>query len=240
MKYGKASVAGSILALLSAAHPANAANLVVNGDFAAGNTGFTSDYSFASTIYSQNQYTIGTQPENAYNAYFGSAANFPPPSGATSLNMMLVNGGFLGTNTVWAESGIAVSPDTNYYFSAYITNLDTASPATLDFSINGSALGTTFTAATAVGTWSQFFATWNSGSSTTADLGLVDTNTSFGGNDFALDLISLSTSSSGGVGVGGSGTTVPEPASWALMIVGFAGLGIAALARSSRRGLRSA
>ena len=33
-------------------------NLVVNGDFSDGNTGFSSDYSFVPAIFSETQYTI--------------------------------------------------------------------------------------------------------------------------------------------------------------------------------------
>jgi hypothetical protein len=198
-----------------------APNLVTNGDFSAGNTGFSSQYVYTSTVYYQGQYTIGTQPEYNYNIYWGAAANFPPPAGATSANMMIINGGSVASNIVWSESGIAVKPNTTYYFSAQIANLYTVSPATLDFSVNGSPLGSTFTAGAAVGAWGPFYATWDSGANTTVQLGLVDTNTAGDGNDFALDMISLSTDRPGGASVGG----LPEPAGWTMLLLGVGAVG---------------
>jgi hypothetical protein len=48
-------------------------------------------------------------------------------------------------------------------------------------------------------------------------------------NSFTFDVLSVSSGAAGAAGVGG----VPEPASWALMLVGFGGLG--AVLRRSRR-----
>jgi len=207
---------------------AGATNLIVNGDFSAGNTGFTSQYTYAATVYNQGLYTIGVQPEYNYNIYWGTEANFAPPAGATSPEMMLINGGSVASNIVWSEADIAVQPNTTYYFSAQIANPYSQNPAVLDFSVNGAALGSSFTAGNAVGKWAPFFATWDSGSNTQATFSLVDTNTVAAGNDFALDLISLSTNSPGGTSVGGDPVPtsgVPEPSQWALLIVGLGILG---------------
>jgi hypothetical protein len=75
-----------------------------------------------------------------------------------------------------------------------------------------------------------FYSTWYSGVNTVADVALVDTNTAFGGNDFALDLVCLTAGGGCAVGapVGGTGTVtggVPEASTWALMLLGFASLG---------------
>lgn len=60
----------------------------------------------------------------------------------------------------------------------------------IEFSINGSPVGTA-TAPASTGVWQPFAADWNSGASTSATITIVDLNTAFSGNDFALDDISF-------------------------------------------------
>ena len=49
-------VAGAVTAAMAVATSASAVNLVVNGDFEAGNTGFSSDYTFDLTPLGQAEY----------------------------------------------------------------------------------------------------------------------------------------------------------------------------------------
>lgn len=239
----KMKLAG-LCALLAAsaalgALPASAQNLVVNGDFSAGNTGFASQYTYShGSLLPQNVYDVGTDPQ----ADNGAWPNTGVPTGATSPNMLIVNGGSAGNNIVWSESNLTVQANTNYNFSVYIENLFSVSPATLAFNIDGVSLGTP-TAGGPVGTWVPFYATWYSGANTSATLGLIDTNTAGYGNDFALDLVCLSTSSSCAVGSNVGGTTgpvsgVPETSTWAMLLLGFAGVGFAGYRQ--RRGARLA
>jgi hypothetical protein len=204
------------LALLAAAafgamaSGAQAANLVVNGDFEAGNTGFSSDYTLHVPTVNQAEYSITTNP-NLVHPLFSSFGDHTSGSG----NMMVVNGSSDTTDRVWFEDGLTVLANTTYYFSTWIASAHPASPAQLAFSINGSQIGAVFNASATTGVWQQFFATWNSGAATSADVALVNQNPAFGGNDFALDDIVLDTARPG----------VPEPATWALMILGFGAAG---------------
>jgi hypothetical protein len=208
-------LAGAALAALTlAASGAQAAtNLVVNGDFEAGNTGFTSGYTYLhGDGHPPAVYDVGTNPNAIHEAWtaFGDHT-----TGAG--NMMIINGAEVAGVPVWEESSIAVQSHTTYFFSTWIASTYPQSPAMLDFSINGVKLGATFTASTTTGVWQQFFASWDSGAATTADISLVNQNLAFSGNDFALDDISLSTAAPG----------VPEPATWALMLMGFGAAGAA-------------
>jgi hypothetical protein len=231
-KFGALLLGALLLALSSTA--VFAQNLVANGNFAADNSGFYSQYTYSpGNLLPENVYDVATDPaaDNPYWSYTGGT-----PAGAGSENMLIVNGGLVGNNIVWGENGLTVKSNTNYNFSVEILNLYPVSPATLNFTINGAPLGMTFTPGLAVGKWIPFYATWNSGSSTSASLELVDTNTALTGNDFALDLVCLSATSSCAVGtsVGGTGTGskgAPEPATWALMLLGFGAL---ALTRNRR------
>ena len=205
------TVSAALAAAALASSVQAATNLVANGDFTAGPSGFTSDYGFSpGNGVPPAVYDVGTNP----NAIHPSWASFGDHTTGTG-NMLIVNGSETPGAIIWGENGLSVEANTTYYFSTWIASTYPTSPAELDFSINGVAIGPTFTASTTTGDWQLFQASWNSGASTTANIALVNQNLAFNGNDFALDDIGLSTAPAG----------VPEPASWALMLAGFTGLG---------------
>lgn len=161
------------------------ANLVVNGDFSAGNTGFTSAYTYAANGAPTGVYYVGPNP-GTWLPGSPSCTDHTNGSG----NMLLVNGAQQGGAGVWSET-IAVQPNTNYSFSAWLDNITTVNPAILQFSINGQPMGSQLTANVNTCVWDQFYTTWNSGSATTAVISIVNQNTVLSGNDFALDDISF-------------------------------------------------
>jgi hypothetical protein len=196
------------------ASSAQATNLVANGDFEAGNTDFGSDYTFVSGANSATPpavYAIDDSPRDVHNS-FAVYGDHTTGSG----NMMIVNGSESPDERVWFQDGIAVLANTTYFFSTWIRSALNGAPAMLDFSINGSPIGPTFTAGPVEGGWQQFFASWDSGASTVANISLVNRQLAYGGNDFALDDISLSVRSP---------EAIPEPSAWALMILGFGAAG---------------
>lgn len=158
--------------------------LIVNGDFEQSNTGFTSDYILnQSSIWNEGTYAITTdvsiQHPNLNSLGHGGTGHF-----------MAVNGTGVANTEVWCEQ-IAVTPNTIYEFSAWVTSTSPSNPATLQFSVNGILLSTPFNATATVNSWNQFFATWNSGSTTTAEICIVNQNTILSGNDFGIDDISF-------------------------------------------------
>jgi gliding motility-associated-like protein len=160
-------------------------NLIINGDFSQGNTGFTSEYSFANPNVTEGQYFVGTNA-NVWNASMSAC------SGHTTGvdNMLLVNGAPVPDVNVWKQT-IAVTPNTNYAFSTWIEALWPPNPAILQFSINGIEAGVLITASLPTCNWTQFYTTWNSGNNTAAVISIVNKNTEVQGNDFALDDISF-------------------------------------------------
>ena len=161
------------------------ANIITNGDFASGNTGFTSEYNFATPNITEGQYYVGANPQ-AWNASLSNCRDHTTGGG----NMMLVNGSPAPNVKVWTTT-VTVTPNTNYAFSTWIQALYTPNPAQLSFSINGKDVGNLITASLPTCTWSQFYTTWNSGNTTTATISIVNKNTQVQGNDFALDDISF-------------------------------------------------
>ena len=161
------------------------ANLIINGDFAAGNSGFTSDYPYSSSGLPAAVYFIGTNPAN-WNPGMSSCSDHTTGSG----NMLLVNGSEQLNTNIWAET-ITVQPNTNYAFSAWLQSISNISPAILQFSINGNPLSSQLQASPTPCEWNQFYTTWNSGNTTTAVISIINENQSFSGNDFALDDISF-------------------------------------------------
>ena len=210
-------VIGALSVALGA--PLHAQNLLINPDFQDGNTGFSTDYEnyYASgnTYTPTGSYTVGTNPME--DAVPGDAwASIGDHTTGTG-NMLMIDSDALG-NRFWYET-VSVAPDTIYTFSYWATSTNTTfntSPAQLQLSINGLAVGPTDTLAydstgVTATTWVNYTETWNSGSNTTATVALSNTNTGFGYNDLAIDDVSF------------SGTPVvptPEPSGSALLMLG--------------------
>src|SRR5262249_53944903 len=121
-------------------------------------------------------------------AHGGDTASYGDHTTGMGL-MMAVNGAAAPGVVVWSES-LSVVPESNYAFSMWISSWTANSPATLDIRFNGVSVGTP-SAPFPAAIWQQFFANWNSGQNTALTIEIFDTNLSDGGNDFALDDISL-------------------------------------------------
>ena len=158
---------------------------VVNGDFSAGNVGFSSDYGYASSSSTPGTYGVQSNPQafnGAYTAFGDHTTGFEP--------MMLVDGALSAGTVAWRQS-VAVQPHAQYLFSGWAASANPTSPAALRFLINGNQVGSVFPLSTSAGQWQQFSNSWNSGTNTVALLSIVDTNLASLGNDFALDDLSF-------------------------------------------------
>ncbi len=160
-------------------------NLITNGDFSAGNSGFTSAYTYNPDGIPEGQYFIGVNP-NQWNSALSGCGDHTSGSG----NMMMVNGSATEGLTVWSTT-LTVAPHTNYAFSTWIQSISGANPALLQFSINDNPLGSLIQAPATTCNWSQFYTLWNSGTHTTITISIINKNTVANGNDFALDDISF-------------------------------------------------
>ena len=158
---------------------------VVNGDFESGDTGFMTDYMTGDCLNLLQCYGVATSPNNVNHNY----ASFGDHTTGTGM-MMVVNGAETADQTVWQQT-VSVTANTAYEFSAWIASAYFLSPAGLEFSVNGSLVGS-MTAPLPTGTWQQAVFAWNSGAATTAVLRIVDANLDYTGNDFVLDDIGFS------------------------------------------------
>jgi PEP-CTERM motif len=213
-----------VMALAGNAH---AANLVTNGNFESGNTGFTTEYNIGGGgpggNTTEGQYQILTNPF-PWNSSFVSIGDHTSGSGL----MMVANGSPVAGQIVWRSLVLPISQLTNYFFEAFVANVccqgGGVNPPILTFtvSLNGGAeqvLSTLTIPANPVGQWIGLSSTFNSGTATTARLTLVNANTIRQGNDFAIDDINLDTAS--------IVNPVPEPGTWLMMVAGFGICGLA-------------
>ena len=165
-------------------------NLITNGNFESGPTGFTTDYVPGTMscfglgfLDCAGTYAVLTNPQLGH-ANFSACGDHTSGSG----NMMVCNGapGFVN---VWCQT-VAVTPDRDYCISAWATSVNPESPAQLEYSINGTPLGFIgLSGSTCV--WEQLQADWNSGGTSIATICIVNQNTAGSGNDFAIDDIEM-------------------------------------------------
>ncbi|MDY0142294.1 MAG: hypothetical protein RBR97_10410, partial [Bacteroidales bacterium] len=155
--------------------------VIQNGDFSNGNTGFTTAYNYSTNLNPEGNYMIGTNPHD-YHSNFAHCGDHTTGSS----NFMIINGNTVANQEVWCQN-IVVRPNTNYLFSTWITSVHPSNPAILQFSVNGTLLGSPFGATATTCDWNEFYETWNSGSNTSIQICIVNQNTIANGNDFAID-----------------------------------------------------
>lgn len=209
--------------------------MVDNGDFEAGAAGFGSDYAYTvpggSNLYPEATYTVDTNPQNSHNLF----SSYGDHTSGTGL-FMIVNGSSEGGVQVWYSAPIAVTAG-HYDFTAWLSSAYPDSPAMLDFlvtpygSISSRSSGGpvivevpgsigTFAAPGTTGVWSQAGGGFYVGAGVSyISLSIINRHTELTGNDFGIDDISLI-------------RTVPEPATWGLMIAGFGMVGWSARRRN--------
>ncbi|RAR70160.1 hypothetical protein CLV55_11272, partial [Flavobacterium aciduliphilum] len=167
-------------------------NLIYNGDFSLGNTGFYTDYQFlnpTNTSGSQRAFGVVTNPSNWYSTF----SNCTDHTGGGK--MMVIDGSIYnsGNDKIWSQT-IPVVANQNYTFSYWIQSVTNTNTASIVTKINGVTIGTgAAPLVSTCGNWTQYTYTWNSGTNTQALISLNDTNVNAAGNDFALDDISFTT-----------------------------------------------
>ncbi len=162
-------------------------NLVANGDFSAGNTGFTTDYQHTTTsTYDQGHYAIFTNPQDL-NPGFGNCRDHTPSADGL---MFVADGATIPNERVWCQN-IAVDPGRTYDFSAWICNVHPTAPSRLQFSINNNLLGDVVEVQQPVCEWEEFVAEWYSSGFSGAQICITNQSTIAFGNDFAIDDISF-------------------------------------------------
>ncbi|MCC5923421.1 MAG: hypothetical protein JJT77_06530, partial [Crocinitomicaceae bacterium] len=160
-------------------------NLVVNGHFEEGNTGFTSDLILGSygSSFLPGSYAVTFNP-SLFNAGFQGTGS--PNSG----NFLVVDGADQANQNIWCQT-IPVSPNTYYEFEMELASMLAISPAILSVQINGTPLPNTFEAPNAMNVWEQHSEFWFSGASTSAQICIIGINLDITGNDFGIDNISF-------------------------------------------------
>ena len=160
-------------------------NLVVNGDFEAGNTGFTSEYTFKADVAGNSELI----PATTYGVGASAAAYHPQFVGVgRSGNHMIVNGNVGTIKTVWAQSLNVVSGK-EYNYSAYVQNVFPTSPGIIRFYAGSTLVGTV--SPTGIATYAEFAGSFTATTTGAIELKIVSSNLAATGNDFSIDDISF-------------------------------------------------
>ncbi|MCX6181356.1 MAG: gliding motility-associated C-terminal domain-containing protein [Bacteroidetes bacterium] len=164
-------------------------NLISNGDFEQGNISFNSDYKYGAAsgnLGGPRNYRIDSVTSKWYGTWASCADHSPLGN-----KMMIIDADTTLNAKIWCQHINAISPNTTYKFSTYVASVINLAPGILQFSINGSLLGSPFNASATTCEWNNFYEVWNSGDATSADVCIVNQNTTWQGNDLLLDDISL-------------------------------------------------
>ena len=171
-------------------------NLVTNGDFSQGYTGWTHDPAYVEfTSGNSNPGSIyaGVSEDFFNTAGFNDYPDHTPNADGMSL---MVDGTCNLGQPLWVQANIPVVANTTYYFGLWISSLKNnfTDPGRLRFDVNGVNLPFAVTAPGAGQTWVQFETTWFSGV-TSGNITISIENTTVTGCatevDFAIDDISF-------------------------------------------------
>ena len=170
--------------------PEGGGNLVYNGNFDLGNTGFVTDCNYFPPYTTPGSYGTYTVADDVQGFWYGYVESVKAYGGVG--NMIIFDGYTTAHSVVWSQT-VTVQPHTFYAFSAQVMSaLDShleGQFALLQFAVNDEPVGPIFHSPDKLYTWEKFYNVWYSGDNTTAVLTIYNQNDNPFGNDFALDEI---------------------------------------------------
>ncbi|MDR0790214.1 MAG: hypothetical protein LBO06_05430, partial [Bacteroidales bacterium] len=162
-------------------------NLISNGDFELGNTGFYTQY----LLPNQSPICYGTYLITDHTSAFYTSTQ----GNCLGDGLFMCVDGAITANKIVYQQQVIVEPNTYYFFQIDVANINNSQNAMyrpiFNFSINSTPVCDTFEVTTNWCEWQTFYDLWYSGSATQATIIIIDDNTSSDGNDFAIDNISL-------------------------------------------------
>jgi hypothetical protein len=162
-------------------------NLISNGDFELGRTGFTTQYACTADLTSSGTVVVGSDPRD----YHPLAASYGDHTRGTG-QMLIANGSVDGNASVW-EQTVSVKPNTEYAFFYWLSAWTAAEikQAQIRCLIDDVRAGSSGFTPTAAGEWGLVFFRWKSGAASPVTIRLVDRTGTIENNDFALDDIGM-------------------------------------------------
>ena len=214
-------------------------NLITNGDFTGGFSGFTTQYNIVApttnALYPEGNITIADNPFSVHDYWVNVGTTFP---------LLIVNGATSGSPTIWQQSNIQTLAGGLYQFSANVMDIccnsnfgsNPNSPSDIQFQVNVNGGGWADLAdyLTAPGAIAQsgdsgilefITGSFTSTAGGAFDIRAINSIDLPGGNDFALTNISVTAAED-------PVTPVPEPFTVALFGTGLAG--VAAMRRRKK------
>lgn len=160
-------------------------NLVTNGNFSAGATGFSTQWNYNLNLQGEGTYVVGN------NAGF----HHPQFAGTGTGNFLIVNAGWgaysAGMNDVWCQT-VNVCPGQTYTLSYRGRSVSSSNPARLQWWVDGAAVGPEVTLPAQAAGWTTVNTSWTSGAVQTSANVCIRVMSGDGvGNDFGLDDISV-------------------------------------------------
>ncbi|MEP6792717.1 MAG: gliding motility-associated C-terminal domain-containing protein [Saprospiraceae bacterium] len=164
-------------------------NLVINGDFEQGNTGFYTQQIFVpddpglqNELYPDGTYTVIDNASLVNDTWTDCGDH----SSGAGVNKMVING-VASIDTIWCQT-IAVLPHHYYIFSGWACRFDSIAPPLFYVDFNGTHSDTIRTDSSLC-VWEQLSpATWYSGDSSFVHICLINADTSMvPGNEYGLD-----------------------------------------------------
>ncbi|MFC0877210.1 T9SS type A sorting domain-containing protein [Saccharicrinis sp. FJH2] len=161
-------------------------NLVLNGDFSEGNTGFSGSYSFNSTeLATEGTYTVGSTPRNYNSAY----ADIKDHTRGDATGSQLIANSQAGEHTIWSQTITGLIPGSAYVFSAWTATTGGGS-VELRFEINGVTSGEVITPLSD-GSWIKSDEVWTSEANEVV-VKIISTQNTTSGSGICLDDIEFS------------------------------------------------
>ncbi|MFQ3577132.1 MAG: hypothetical protein SNJ77_11920 [Cytophagales bacterium] len=179
---------------------------IVNGNFSAGNVGFTTDFTFfpGPGTLGQDQYAITTNPNNFNSGFFRNMGDHTTGTG----NMLIFDFANNGINDAVYRTTVPVVTGQTYFFSAWFANIAinnfspcpecpggqkiTNSPI-LKFRIGGVDQGI-ISVDSLTNNWNQYFTPYTATSTGNITIEIINLRGGMASNDLALDDISFSNS----------------------------------------------